>query len=256
MPRIEVGLPTDRTLPGNIRLVDDNGNVLAGPFLAYGKADGQTATNHGNPTRNPTQPFGDTPLGAYTVGGIRPSGPGTPYNSTSYGNQGVVAMTPTGGQAATAAANGRTGLLIHGGDLGPNGGLRPTNGCVRVSNRTMGRLIQAISQFGAPNRCEMNPQIGIVIVDENFSVDIDTGEELGDPPPVAAPAPLPGPAPQPPPAPHSLAPHDRDPHDAEPHDREPHSLEPHSLEPHSLEPHSLEPHSLEPHDLEPHSRMG
>jgi hypothetical protein len=106
MPTIEIGLPMDRRLPGNIRVVDDRGNIAAGPFLAFGKADGQTAAAHGNITRDPAQPFGDTPLGRYSVEGIRPTGPGTPYRVTRMN------IRPSRNTASSAALNARTDVVF------------------------------------------------------------------------------------------------------------------------------------------------
>lgn len=44
-----------------------------------------------------------------------PAGDGTSRPIVQYGESGAVVLTPTGGDALTAASNGRTGLLIHAG---------------------------------------------------------------------------------------------------------------------------------------------
>lgn len=56
-----------------------------------------------------------------------------PYDDPhSYGINGVIKLDPASGDAATAKGNGRTGILIHGGELGIGGQLRRTNGCLRL----------------------------------------------------------------------------------------------------------------------------
>src|SRR3989442_355748 len=64
--RIDVELPTDRARPGKLTLKDDQGHVLAGPFDVLGKADNGRAAQEGNPTRDSTRSYGDTPTGTYT----------------------------------------------------------------------------------------------------------------------------------------------------------------------------------------------
>lgn len=64
----------------------------------------------------------------------------------SYGPNGAIRLNSTGGDADTAATlGGRQYFLIHGGDLNGSGQLRPTNGCIRLSNADMVSLLNAIS---------------------------------------------------------------------------------------------------------------
>jgi hypothetical protein len=183
MPTIEVSLPTDRTKIGTLQLLADDGSLIAGPFSAYGKADGQTATLHGNAVRSPLLPFGDTPTGTYSVPGLEATGDGTTRSSHSYGPNGAIRLNPTAGDANTAATvGGRQYLLIHGGDLNGSGNLRPTNGCIRLSNGDMITLLNAISVeaklTAPPNSCAV----------DNLSVSVtaggvDDGYDEDDPPP-------------------------------------------------------------------------
>jgi hypothetical protein len=153
MPEIVVDLPTDRTHPGTLTIQDDDGNIIAGPFDALGKSDNQAAIGHGNPTRDPTQPYGDTPTGGYNSTGYVATGDGTAFPSHSYGPNGAIVLDPTDGQAQSAEDNGRTGLLIHGGDPGSNGALRPTYGCIRLSNGDMAEVMKTCRADGNTNRC-------------------------------------------------------------------------------------------------------
>ncbi|MEO8028214.1 MAG: hypothetical protein ABI823_17150 [Bryobacteraceae bacterium] len=140
-PSILVELPADRSKLGRISLRDANG-ALWGPAACYGKADAQSASAHGNPQRDPLQPFGDTPLGSYACAIGRPAV--TPRISRSYGPNGYVVLRAVSGPAKTAEQNGRFGLLIHGGDLNAAGKLRPTFGCVRVGNEDLKALLAKI----------------------------------------------------------------------------------------------------------------
>lgn len=114
--KIEVRLPSDRTKTGTLKLIDDTtGLTLFGPVSVLGRAARSDATAHGNPTGDPLKPYGDTPLGTYSVMSILTNG-GNPSRPTAqYGQSGSIRLDPTGGDAAKAKANGRTGLLIHAG---------------------------------------------------------------------------------------------------------------------------------------------
>jgi hypothetical protein len=193
MPKIVVELSSDRNVDGSIRLEDDTGHVLAGPFPAKGKADQKTASDPSkrkvvadrslspNPQRDPTQSYGDTPLGTYRLKGVRVTGSGTKYSADSYGTEGLIALEPTSGQALEAKNNGRVGLAIHGGKPSVSGGLRPTNGCIRVSNENMKDLIIALENV--PNIVECNCVDIQVSLPSTGQVDPDEGYDEGDPPP-------------------------------------------------------------------------
>lgn len=198
MPNIAVQLPADRTQTGTLSLVaDDRTTVLAGPFQTYGKADGQTAAANGNSTRNTLLPFGDTPLGTYAVPGMEVTGDGTGRSTHSYGPNGAIRLNPTDGDAATAAIAGRQYLLIHGGDLNAAGALRPTNGCLRLSNADMKSLINSIAVeaqiSGPPNSCS----VSVLTVSVFGPGGMDDGYNEGDPPPPAGVMPIPAPVPLP-----------------------------------------------------------
>jgi len=187
MPNIVVQLPADRTQTGTLSLVADDGTtVLSGPFQTYGKADGQTAAANGNTTQNTLPPFGDTPLGTYAVPGMEVTGDGTGRSTHSYGPNG-----------ATAAIAGRQYLLIHGGDLNAAGALRPTNGCLRLSNADMKSLINSIAVeaqiSGPPNSCS----VSVLTVSVFGPGGVDDGYNEGDPPPPAGVMPIPAPVPLP-----------------------------------------------------------
>ena len=142
--RIEVSLPSNRALPGWLRLLDARGNPLyACPCL--GKADNAEAIARRNPTRDPLLPFGDTPLGQWE-GRISAK----PMADTAvYGVNRVITLRAVGGDALQAAKNGRAGIWIHGGST-RMGRLRPTYGCVRVADEHMAALLKILDQHPAP----------------------------------------------------------------------------------------------------------
>ncbi|MBI4907497.1 MAG: L,D-transpeptidase [Acidobacteria bacterium] len=139
MPLITVTLQRDRTKTGTLTVTSAAGATLAGPFDALCKADNAAAAARGNPSRDPTKSYGDTPTGKYR--GFVSALARTPVNDRTYGPQSVITLDPVSGQAKTAKENGRWGLLIHGGALNAAGKLRPTFGCVRVSNTSMQILL-------------------------------------------------------------------------------------------------------------------
>ncbi len=116
--------------------------VVAGPFTCFGKADNAMAARHGNPRRDTTRRFGDTPSGEYRARFVH-----TPQRDTNtYGVNGYIMMEPIGGDALVARRNGRSGLWIHGGSV-RNGRLRPTFGCVRVFDSDMAVLLSMSRQY-------------------------------------------------------------------------------------------------------------
>jgi L,D-transpeptidase catalytic domain len=185
---IAVDLPDDRTRTGLLALKDRNGRVIAGPFRVLGKADGRTARAHNNSTRSRILPFGDTPGGGYRVTGAFKVGDGTDYAKKSYGIHGALRLDPVDGEAKQAKEiGGRTGLLIHSGDLGTQNRLRPTNGCLRLSNDDMKRLLDeivvvAVIQGEVKAACAVSS----VAVQVGDPAAPDEGYDGGDPPPTSA----------------------------------------------------------------------
>lgn len=131
----------DRTKYGVLTFVGTGAPIA---WTAFGKSDNANAVAQNNPTRDPIKIGGDLPSGSYNVvvGEIL-----TPHRT--YGPNAVLRLDPQAGQAITAKRNGRTGLLIHGGEVRANTGhLRPTYGCLRVSNEDMVDLLGIITEEG------------------------------------------------------------------------------------------------------------
>lgn len=139
--RVYALLPHDRTQEGVLWATDDAGPIL-GRVRCKGKADNQHAIDHGNPTRDPLKPYGDTPLGVFRMGPVEwGKAPAHSYGAV------FIRLSPVSGPAWEARQNGRAGLGAHGGDLAPDGhSLRPTDGCPRLLNEdasALGRLVDA-----------------------------------------------------------------------------------------------------------------
>jgi len=130
-------LPHDRRYEGEFRLHNEAGNVvLAGGCL--GKADNLRARDEGNPSRDPIQPYGDTPTGGYVPAKVLRYDP--PHH-----RMGTFAIVLNGadGDALQARVLGkRTGLAIHGGR--GDGRLVPTFGCLRLRDRDMAAIARIV----------------------------------------------------------------------------------------------------------------
>ena len=144
MHKLIVTLPVDRNFEGILRLEDQNGHLVAGPFAVCGRADREAAARHGNSSCDALLPFGDTPLGRYRMTGILPTGRRTNMPAEWFGPHGVVVLTPAAGDAALADANGRFCIVIQAGKPGPGRRLRPTNGSLRLADKDQKRLVRAL----------------------------------------------------------------------------------------------------------------
>ena len=133
-------LPHDRSTPGRLALLTEDGaEVLV--CQALGKADNGGAAAHGNPTRDPIRPYGDCPTGTFDVTGWAATDRSDTEEVDRFGPHGKVVLDPTGGPALEGKRNGRYGLLIHGGRLNMSQRLRPTYGCLRVTDAAMEQIV-------------------------------------------------------------------------------------------------------------------
>jgi len=140
-------LPKNRYSHGKIWVLNEAGAVEKGPYECYGKADSQIAKEHNNPLRDMTLPFGDHPTGTYTVVNIQKD----KQPAHSYGAF-FILLSPKDGAALVAKAHGRQGLAIHGGDMSVAGLMRPTEGCLRVTNEAITE-IAALVETGDEYSC-------------------------------------------------------------------------------------------------------
>jgi hypothetical protein len=134
--RIRVVLHNQRSLPGSLTvLADTDASVLFGPVPCLGKADNRDAALHNNPARDPKRQFGDTPTGEYNVTSLVAHTTGETDLHT-YGAFPSLLLDPQSGESLIAKQNGREGLMIHGGAPSNTGALRPTHGCIRLSEES------------------------------------------------------------------------------------------------------------------------
>lgn len=137
---LDVTFSTDRFLSGVLEVRHGLLGTSLGRFEALGR---------GSRGRGDTQLLerGNTPTGLYRVTQLVDT---SDWAQRSYGPHGALRLEPLAGAAADAAALGRAGILIHGGALGgPTstrgpGELRPTLGCIRLSNDDLLALIRLL----------------------------------------------------------------------------------------------------------------
>ena len=142
--RILATLPSERWDIGTWALLGDDDQIISGygTFPADGKSDNSSASAHSNPLRDPTKPFGDTPIGEYT--GTLSYVPDEPQNRRSYGlpdetkSIPVIRLQPQVGDTQAWQRQTNEGitvnmeLMIHAGPPNGNNQLRPTHGCLRT----------------------------------------------------------------------------------------------------------------------------
>ena len=180
MPRLIVRLPENRAVTGSLVLEGDDASLLAGPFEVCGRADGHTAALHRNVARNPLLPYGDTPLGLYRVAGVVDCGEESGFPADAFGPHGVVVLAPVAGDAALADANGRFQVLIQGGPPGPGGGLRTTNGSLRLADRDQAELVRHL-RLADPVACSCEAGDPDASIASPRGVATDVPCEDGDP---------------------------------------------------------------------------
>lgn len=122
-------LPPDREAEGRFTVFDDEGAVLLGPVRCRGEADDTEERRHGTADDDPIGSHGDHPFGEYRLVAVE----WNKQPARSYGPV-FLRLFPLSGEAKAAWDAGRRGFGAHGGDLGPNGMLRPTYGCLRLDN--------------------------------------------------------------------------------------------------------------------------
>lgn len=171
MNRLLIEFSFNRGRCGTLTFFDSRDGKVCGPYPVAGRSTDSLAAARGNPRRDPTLCFGDTPTGSYRLSQILKSGKGTSLSAAEFGPHGVAVIEAVSGAAATAEANGRFHLLIEGGRRGADGGLRSTTGSLRVANEHLRILIAAIRKAGEL-RCdvvesETGPKLGSVFDDRS-----------------------------------------------------------------------------------------
>jgi hypothetical protein len=138
--KLHAMLPPNREAEGTIWGTED-GRVVFGPFRCRGEADNAGALKANNVQEDPERAYGDHPFGVYRITEVVRA----PKPERSYGPA-FLRLNPVSGEAWEGRRNGRTGLGIHGGDLGAGGILRATYGCLRVDNDVADRLADLVEK--------------------------------------------------------------------------------------------------------------
>ena len=125
--KLTINLTQDRAFNGLFTLCDTDGVLLASG-RARGKADNGRAIKEGNPSRDSTLPFGDTPTGCYAPTRIRKTRPGSRMGEYWFHIEGI------SGDALKARENGRVGLGVHAGREDTKGWIAATHGCTRLGD--------------------------------------------------------------------------------------------------------------------------
>ncbi|WP_372011522.1 L,D-transpeptidase family protein [Paenibacillus chitinolyticus] len=144
----------NRDNKGTLKMYDGSGALVFGPVEALGRGSNDPANNNNHANWKMTN--ADTPTGEYAASVI---GAGTP--TSSYSPYSRVNLDPTSGNALIAENNGRSGFMIHGGDASTDSSaswypLRPTYGCIRLSNSNQNALINKIKSVGGSGKLTVN----------------------------------------------------------------------------------------------------
>lgn len=137
---IEINLPENRDYKGTLKMYANGSLVRTFDCLGRG-SECPDHTEWWNTN-------GDTPIGSYDGTLV---GPSDEEDYGSYGPYRRISLDPIGGHALEAEEAGRTGFMIHGGDPATSGTwkpLRPTHGCIRVSNSDQQTIAELVSTYG------------------------------------------------------------------------------------------------------------
>lgn len=136
--KVYATLPQDREAEGSLWVID-NSRLIFGPVRCRGEADNTGAQKANNVQEDPTQSYGDHPYGVSRIAAIIRD----PKPVDTYGPA-FISLNPVSGEAWQGRINDRKGIGIHGGKLGPNGMLRATYGCLRMTNEDLVKLVELI----------------------------------------------------------------------------------------------------------------
>lgn len=147
---LKVRLPADRNKAGDVQFVDTvTGLTAFGPVPCLGLASRSLATDKGNPKRDTTKGFGNTPTGSFDVVSTLPL-PQDKKLRDSFGPLPRLRIIGKSGDAMIREAWAKDTLRIHGGRDSDqqNKHLRPTAGCLRVFNADMKSILDFIEDHG------------------------------------------------------------------------------------------------------------
>lgn len=172
--KMRIILPENRYMTGSLKITDGD-KIISGPYRALGKADNAKAAAEGNPDRDPTLEYGDTPSGEYSVIIEKPQ--------AYFGDSAFFRLEPESGDALIAKENGRDGLLVHGGTPRLDGSLKATHGCIRLKNEDIDKVIEDLQKASYDSEkliCNMlNLKLGVQdAANSSLKVELDNDNSL------------------------------------------------------------------------------
>lgn len=140
MISLSIQVPRARTRTATATLRDGSKTLLTGHAAA--SATPAIATLNSNATCDPLRPWGHPPTGNYQILDMRPA---KKEQAAEYGMH-ILLFEPRSGQALSAEAHGRLGLLVYGGPPGCDKYLRTTQGGVRLSNEMLSAVVKKLGR--------------------------------------------------------------------------------------------------------------
>lgn len=134
MININVRVPESRDRTAVVEIRSGLSKVADG--IAVASASPALAARHGNPHCDPLRPWGHPPLGSYR---LLAQGPAPAGCDIEYGGH-LLVFQPESGSALEAESFGRLLLLAYAGPAGKSGQLRPTQGGLRLQQKTFDAL--------------------------------------------------------------------------------------------------------------------
>ena len=140
MISLNIQVPRARTRTATATLRDGSKILFTGQAAA--SATPAIANLNGNATCDPLRLRGHPPIGNYQILDMRPA---KKEQTAEYGMH-ILLFEPRAGQALSAEAHGRLGLLVYGGPPGRDKYLRTTQGGVRLSNEMLSAVVKKLGR--------------------------------------------------------------------------------------------------------------
>jgi hypothetical protein len=146
MALIGIALSNNQTSIGQVVLIAEGGEVVAGPFTSYGKTDARDAI-HETDKQVPMKTFGSVSYGNYEIVTGVPTGKDTDYDENTYGSVGALILEASDDVTLRAASRKTSGLMIHGGATIDHGRAPNANGSISLTNDDMAALLRCVSRL-------------------------------------------------------------------------------------------------------------
>lgn len=154
---IVVSLPTNRNHLGSLKVFNKQGYMVMQPVPVLGRGSNLTTNNFNH--NNRLMQNADIPWGSSRTRIIERGAPAETYGV----GKRVHLYKAIDGEMLEAEKKGRSEILIHGGKITPKRGtpwypLRPTYGCLRLSEENMSHLITVLTHLGSEGKITVTEQ--------------------------------------------------------------------------------------------------